>query len=93
MPPFDSPLLSSPPPLLSPPLSVTDSLDDVLKIADKKKSPPKKVSPLNSRAKGGLFEVDDKDDSTADMEGGDIMKYIQQNMEAANGEDEDLDLF
>lgn len=72
--------------------SVMDSLDDVLKIADKKKSPAKKVSPLSSSgAAKGLFEVEEEtDDGVADMGGDDIMKYIQQS-QASN--DDDLDLF
>lgn len=76
------------------PHSVTDSLDDVLKIVDKKKSPAKKVS-LSGGCSGsgakGLFDVDEsKDHGVADMGGDDIMKYIQQNQA---DDDDDLDLF
>lgn len=72
-------------------LNVTDSLDDVLKIADKKKAPlPKKVSPLLSSGGRGLFDLEESKDGVG-MEGGDIMKYIQQNMDATN--DDDLELF
>jgi hypothetical protein len=65
----------------------------VLKIADqKKKAPSKKVSPLSTSGGGGLFDLDDSQDTdVTGMEGGDIMKYIQQNMDTAN--DDDLDLF
>lgn len=87
------PLLFSHPylPTLSLTYSVTDSLDDVLKIADKKKAPPKKVSPLSNSDGRGLFDLEDTKDTATEMEGGDIMKYIQQNMDAAD--DDDLDLF
>ena len=77
---------------LPPPTRVTDSLDDVLKIVDKKKSPAKKV-PLSCSGPmaKGLFDVEEsKDNGVADMGGEDIMKYIQQNQA---DEDDDLDLF
>ncbi len=75
--------------------SVSDTLDDVLKIADsKKRNRPhtKKVTSLSSSSKtDDLFGVDDEGGGgVEDMGTDDIMKYIQQNQ--ATDED-DLDLF
>ena len=76
------------------PLSVTDTLDDVLHITSggSKKKTAKKVVPTGSKSTGGLFDVDDSpgDDIATNMGNDDIMKYIQQNQTAG---DDDLDLF
>ena len=76
---------------------MTDSLDDVLKIAEGGKTKSaKKVVPMarDSKAKG-LFDVEEDEDKgsgfAADMDTDDITKYIQQN--AASNGDDDLDLF
>lgn len=72
--------------------SVTDSLDDLLKVTDKKKS-AKKVAPVTSSATAkGLFEVEGEGETeeVAGMGTDDIMKYIQQNQAT---DDDDLDLF
>ena len=78
--------------------SVSEDLDDVLKIVqDKgrskkpaaKKLPPMVLGSSKAKASGGLFDSDDTTD-IPEMGTDDIMKYIQQNQEAAG---EDLDLF
>ena len=78
--------------------SVSEDLDDVLKIVqDKgsskkptaKKLPPTALGSSKVKASGGLFDSDDTTD-IPEMGTDDIMKYIQQNQEAAEG---DLDLF
>ena len=78
-------------------LSVTDTLDDVLKLTNQKKPTAKKVAPVSSSVAkgkgGGLFDLEENTaDSglTSDMGKDDIMKYIQQNQTA---NDDDLDLF
>ena len=77
--------------------SVSDTLDDVLQIAEKKKTtkPTKKVAPTTnggSSKASGLFDLSDKDTAAGvdDMGTDDIMKYIQQNQPA---DDDDLDIF
>lgn len=75
--------------------SVRDTLEDVLKITDTKKSSAKKVTPLASSGgvAKGLFDVEDEggdDGLVGGMGTDDIMKYIQQNQAA---DDDDLDLF
>ena len=76
--------------------SVSEDLDDVLKIVQgkgkkptTKKVPPASVGSSRGKASGGLFDSDDTTD-IPEMGTDDIMKYIQQNQEAAEG---DLDLF
>ena len=73
-------------------LSVTDTLEDVFKIAEKKQ-PVKKVSLISSSevasGSGGLFD-DTTDNGVSDMGTDDIMKYIQQNQDTG---DDNLDLF
>lgn len=63
----------------------------MLKIADTKKSSvAKKVTPGVGSGRG-LFD-EEEETGVGDMGTDDIMKYIQQN-QAANGDDDDLDLF
>ncbi len=78
---------------LFPLCSITGSLEDVLKIAETKKSAPKKVAPGVGSGRG-LFEEEEGeegDTGVGDMGTDDIMKYIQQNQ--TTSDDEDLDLF
>jgi len=79
-------------------LSVTDTLDDVLKLVkDKKKSVTKKVmvdsGSTSKTNKGGLFDLDDESagssSGVAAMGNDDIMKYITQNQPSST--DDDLD--
>ncbi len=75
--------------------SVSESLDDVLQIANKPSKQKLSVSksvPGQSSEASGLFDIDDSQEKSEDISSmgtDDIMKYIQQN-EADN---DDLDLF
>ena len=72
--------------------SVSESLDDVLQIANKKKPVVTKAVPgqtSSSSTAAGLFDIDDSANTTSSMGTDDIMKYIEQNQ----ADDDDLDLF
>ncbi|XP_064383148.1 HCLS1-binding protein 3-like [Halichondria panicea] len=73
-------------------LNVSESLDDVLQIANKptKQRPSvTKTAPGKSSEGNGLFDIDDS--VATSMGTDDIMKYIEQNQ--ADNDDDDLDLF
>lgn len=79
--------------------SVSDTLDDVLHLAQKKPTKPTKKATLattstGSNKAGGLFDVDDRSAaaSVGDMGKDDIMKYIQLNENTAD-DDDDPELF
>ncbi len=75
------------------PCSVSESLDDVLQIANKpSKQRPSvtKTVPGKSSEGSGLFDIDDSVATSESMGTDDIMKYIEQNQA---GNDDDLDLF
>lgn len=71
-------------------LNVSESLDDVLQISNKKKPAVTKAVPGQTSSTGtGLFDIDDSANTVSSMDTDDIMKYIEQNQT----ENEDLDLF
>ena len=70
--------------------SVTDTIDDILKITEDPKQTTKKPNKPRTRPlKSTLFD-EDSDESGAVMGKSDIMQYIQQNQMT---NDDDLDLF
>lgn len=70
--------------------SVSDTLDDLLQLADKPIKPKKKAK---SKPAGphpvSLFDDSEDQNKVTDMGADDILKYIQQNQTV----DDDLDLF
>ena len=71
--------------------SVSDTLDDVLKIS--KEKPKRKPKPaINTKPLGlSLFDEEDTSANLSKMGTDDITKYIQQNQ--SKDDDDDLDLF
>ena len=69
---------------------MSESLDDVLQIANKPtKQKPTVSKTLPGSSGGGLFDLDDSSADVSALGNDDIMKYIEQNQAG----DDDLELF